>query len=60
MERQASNMVHMGVRNEDIGLIHCSLRTPPGVKDQLQLRDGNAGLLHMSRRRSFRPSSAHG
>lgn len=46
MEWQSANVIHVRVRYEYMALIDCSLRAPPCVKDQLQLRDADAGLLH--------------
>ena len=45
MEWQSANVIHVRVRYEYMALIDCSLRAPPCVKDQLQLRDADAGLL---------------
>ena len=55
MKGQATYVVHVRVRQEDIGLIHCSLWAPSGVKDQLQLRNADAGLL----RRGNQPTSGY-
>ena len=45
MKWQSANVIHVRVRYEYMALIDCSLGAPPCVKDQLQLRDANAGLL---------------
>lgn len=46
MKGKAANMIHVTVREEDMLIVHRSLRAPPCVEYQLQLRNADAGLLH--------------
>ena len=45
MEGQATNVVHMRMREQHCALIDSSVWAAPGVKHQSELRQDNAGLL---------------
>ncbi len=50
MEGEAADMIHVCVRQQDGALVNGAVRAAAGVKDQLQLRQDDAGFLRHAQR----------